>query len=185
MKGSPNKLLKRRLQKLKYIGYYRPKLVNKLEDPDPMETDDTEALLIVVDGSNGRVIRAEKDGDDQALTYEENGKPMECKITSKPLNVEETEMYFTKDGYLGTMALNKDTLLDADIYDEADEIDGEAGYTGDIESLVGSKATLRKSNEAKRLRQLLTPQKMDRQKLLLTLGAGAGIGFVVAQYMMG
>lgn len=144
-------------------------------------------LLIVIDGTDGRPIWADKDADDRRLIYEEDGKAQECKILSKPFEIGDTDIYFTRDGFKGTMALNKDTLLDADVYTQKNSVDidklegsEDDGYYGEIESLVGSKATLKSSNEALRERKLLTPQSISKGKLLMTLGSGTAVGLVLA-----
>lgn len=146
-----------------------------------------DTMLIVVDGTDGRVIWADKEADDRRLLYEEDGNAQECKITSKPLEIGSTDVYFTRDGFKGTMALNKDTLLDADVYSKPEELieanelkNNDENWKGEIESLVGSKATLKSSNEALRERKLLTPQKMSKGQLLMTLGSGTALGLIIA-----
>lgn len=146
-----------------------------------------DTLLIVIDGTDGRPIWADKDSDDRRLIFEEDGKAQECKILSKPFEIGDTDIYFTRDGFKGTMALNKDTLLDADVYTQNETLDAENldkndddGYYGEIESLVGSKATLKSSNEALRERKLLTPQSMSTTKTLMILGSGTAVGLVLA-----
>lgn len=150
------------------------KIKSKMRKTEVFRPD---TLLIVIDGSEGRPVWADKDSDDQRLLFEEDGMAQECKITSKGLKIGSTNVYFTRDGFKGTMAVNKETLLDADVYKP--EADGD-GFKGDIEELLGSKATLRSSNEALRERKLLKPQKMSRGKILMTLGTGTAVGLVLA-----
>lgn len=190
------------LDKLKGINLSAERFKSKLKSPKyqdwkeqreikaKMRKSDVfrpDTLLLVIDGTDARPIWTDKDADDRRLLYEEDGKAQECKILSKPLEIGNTDIYFTRDGFKGTMALNKDTLLDADVYtnkkaveDGKLEKDGDDGYYGEIESLVGSKATLKSSNEALRERKLLTPQSMSTTKTLMILGSGTAVGLVLA-----
>lgn len=165
--------------------------------------------LITVDGQDTRVREVKEDSEDMAIEYEDQ----QMAITSKPLLIDGSRFYFTKDGFLGTMALNRDTMLDSDVYiptkdkytryvpvedvswDEYEDIDledaekvereGEEYYkiettkSGDVGDLIGSKKTIKTMNEAKRLRKLLKTNNTDRQKLLMTLAAGAGAGYML------
>lgn len=188
--------------------------------PELEDTDKRRVYLAILEGSEARdVIEVEKHGDDMVLEY----KDKECAITSKPLRVNGTQLYFTRDGFLGTMPLNKHTLLEGDVYhpskdsvtidigddainrteqefieelDLGDDdyevndsgelvIDKDDGYTGTVSALHGSKATLKEMNEARRLRKLLQPSGMDNQTLLLALGSGVAVGFIIAQQMIG
>lgn len=159
--------------------------------------------LCIVDGMDTTVKEVEKSGDDMVLQYEDKY----CAITSKPLLIEGNQLYFTKHGFVGTMALNKDTLLGGDVFQETNEDierriskdidlkqipfdvqakahneDEEYYYVmnsevGDVASLHGSKKTLKDVNKAKRLRKLLQPSSMDKKQLLMALGSGIAVGF--------
>ena len=86
---------------------------------DPTKEEHSNRVyLVTVDGQSTRVKEVEKDGDDMILSYSDK----HCCITSKPLLIEDNQFYFTKDGFVGTMALNEDTLLDADVYDPSEDI---------------------------------------------------------------
>lgn len=168
-------------------------------------------FLIIVDGQDSTVKEVEKHGDDMVLEYEDKY----CAITSKPLLIEGNQFYFTKNGFLGTMALNQDTLLGGDIFQQQSEAvtrkiskevdlskipfnvkakafkeDDDYYYVknkdmGDVASLHGSKKTLKDVNKAKRLRKLLQPSKMDKKKLLMAIGSGVAIGFYLYPRVQG
>jgi len=168
-------------------------------------------FIAVIHGTDSTVFEAEERADDMILEYD--GK--HCAITSKPLMIEGNRLYFTKNGFVGTMAYNKDTLLSGDLYQPSkgsrkrtiskdinlDEYDldinskglkeTDDGYEikadalGDVEALQGSKATLKEMNKAQRLRKLLKPSKVDRQKIILAVVAGIGVGFVLYPRVMG
>lgn len=140
---------------------------------DPVEGGQGQVYLIHVDGQFTEYSRVREVGDDNALVYQRDGVEHECTITSHPLIINGTKLYFTRDGFKGTMALNEDTLLASDIYDPDNE---------EISSLKGSKATQRQSNKGQRARKLLSPQGMPKDQLLLALGAGAAIGIMIMQY---
>lgn len=177
---------------------------------DPKRDDHSNRrYLVTVQGQDTRVEEVNDDADDMALTTEDK----HIAKTSKPLVIEGNHFYFTKDGFLGTMALNEDTLIGGDVYDptkesyqrqvpveaineadypdidfkdkEIEEINGkdyyiiEAGDEGDISLLHGSKKTVAEMNKAKRMRKLLEPQSLDKSKLLMTLGSGVAIGYMV------
>lgn len=173
----------------------------QVEEQDRPEVMDDEVMLIVVDGADARVIWPEKESDDRRLMYKEDGEDMECKITSKPIIVDDTHLYFTRDGFKGTMALNKHTLLDSDAYSKIEDIqaismtdeqgesliteeDSTEDWIGQIESLAGSKATLETSNRALRERALLKPQKMSKTQLLLAVGTGVGVGLIIGTWVL-
>lgn len=84
--------------------------------PDQKTIDDLKKedhiMLVVIDGDDIEVKKAKKEADDLALTYEDK----QCAITSKPLVTDGLQWYFTRPGFLGTMAINKDTLLQGDLY---------------------------------------------------------------------
>lgn len=164
---------------------------------------DSRVFLTIVDGMDSTVKEVTKHGDDMVLEYEDKY----CAITSKPLLIEGNQIYLTKNGFIGTMALNRDTLLGGDVFQQStdaverkiskdvnleliphdiEEIshkeDNEYFYVknseiGDVASLHGSKKTLKDVNKAKRLRKLLQPSSMDRKKLLMAIGSGVAIGF--------
>lgn len=79
-------------------------------DPDKEER----AILVVIDGKHTTTKEVRKEADDMALHFDGNDKT--AAITSEPLLVGNTQFYFTRPGFLGTIALNEDTLLDGDIY---------------------------------------------------------------------
>jgi len=76
--------------------------------------DEERVLLVEVDGKDTSTHEAYKVADGMALEYETGVKL--CAITSEPLLVGGTQMYFTKPGYLGTIALNEETLLAGDVF---------------------------------------------------------------------
>lgn len=161
-----------------------PKPTPKLRGKNRSSANNT-AKLLILEGTSGRLHDTNKFADDKKLEFEEDGKTQEVKITSKPHIIDNEEWYFTRDGFKGTQALHKETLLSADVYqpDKEESENEDKGWSGEIEQLKGSKATLKESNRAIRLRKLLKPQGMDKQTLLLTLGSGAFLGFVIAQQM--
>lgn len=173
---------------LKITSVYK-KLLRKTPKPTPKirgknKTSSSNTVnLMILEGASGRHHKVDKYADDKKLEYTEDGNDQECKISSKPIIIDGEEWYFTRDGFKGTMALNEDTLLSADVYQPSEEGEEDDGWSGDIEQLKGSKATLKESNRAIRLRKLLKPQGMDKQTLLLTLGSGAFLGFIIAQQM--
>lgn len=188
--------------------------------PELADKEKRNVYLAILEGGEARDVKeVNKKGDDMVLEYNDK----ECAITSKPLRINGTELYFTRDGFLGTMPLNKHTLLEGDVYHPSKDsvkidlgsdavektdnefiqelgledddyeitddnrlvIDKDDGYTGTVSALHGSKATLKEMNEARRLRKLLQPSGMDNQTLLLALGSGAAVGFILAQQMGG
>ena len=177
---------------------------------DPTRQDHTNrTYLITVEGQDTRVEEVNNHADDMALVTEDK----HVAKTSKPLIIEGNHFYFTKDGFVGTMALNEDTLIGGDVYDptketyerkvpveainegdypdidfedkETEEINGISYYVinrddeGDIALLHGSKKTTAEMNKAKRMRALLEPQSLDKSKLLMTLGSGVALGYMV------
>lgn len=201
----------------KIRGVLTSKIPYKLEKVDTgykPDVKDDKIFLVYIDGATTEVEQVEKDGDSMTLTDGDK----HIALTSNPLVINGTQLYFTKNGFKGTMALNRDTLLAGDVYNpskstvklkkpdnlDIEQVDGltedsiieENGKEfiqlkkgedmgGDIISLEGSKRTLKRQNEAERLRKILTPQGLDRQTLLMSLGAGASIGFIIANYMGG
>lgn len=161
-----------------------PKPSPKLRGKNDSSSNNT-ATLMILEGASARIYEVDKFGDDKKLEYEEDGSSQECKITSKPIIVDDEEWYFTRDGFKGTMALNDDTLLSADVYQPSEKgsEDDDDGWSGDIEELKGSKATLKESNRGIRMRKLLKPEGMDKQTLLLAMGTGAFVGFMISKQM--
>lgn len=156
-------------------------------NPYSNESDINRVLLKV----NGQYLEPyddksiEFDMDRSCITIEGD---KECTISTKPLIRDNEHIYFTRDGLKCTMALNKDTLLSADAYKPPSEIedltDVEKNLKGQIEDLTGSKKKLKDMNEAKRASKLLEPQSVDKSMMLAYIGAGVGIGFMIAQYMI-
>lgn len=71
--------------------------------------------LLVIDGETiDEVHKVDKDGDDMILSYDSGDK--HCAITSKPVDMNGSQLYFTKHGWKTTMSINRDTLLSGDIY---------------------------------------------------------------------
>lgn len=166
--------------------------------------------LVTLTGMDTRVSEVKEFEDD--LLLEDGDKHIA--ITSKPLIIEGNRFYYTKPGFQGTMALNKDTLLAGDVYqpsksnyerkiskdiniekldfnpeEKASREDEEFYYIdsknmGDVASLHGSKATLKEMNKAKRLRKLLKPSKVDKTKLIMAVIAGISVGFVLYPRVM-
>ena len=162
---------------------YRLRIVNTDEKTLDDRVHDT--YLIRVDGSELKPIKVEKNGDMRKLTYKDDSSSKTCAITSKPLYLNGREFYFTRHGYKGTMAINKDTLLDTDAYrlkDGSEERDN--GFDGDIEELKGSKEVLHEMNKGTRLKKLLQKQDIPVSRMLAYIGAGAGIGLFIAQYFL-
>lgn len=100
-----------------------PYSIKKVEDGYKLKKSETSfnptkdkfsdrVYVIKLDGQDSEVYEAKKFGDDLVLEYND----VECAITSKPILIEGNQFYFTKDGFIGTMALNKDTLLSGDVY---------------------------------------------------------------------
>lgn len=111
----------------------RKRIIQKIKDAKPISADiidnslvirksgqktvqdlerEDHVMLVVIDGDDTTVKKAKKEADDLALTYEDK----QCAITSKPIMTDGLQWYFTRPGFLGTMALNKDTLLHGDLY---------------------------------------------------------------------
>lgn len=213
-------LRKRSKKVLKYLKRAIPYKIEKEEDGYKLKatessfnpsTHDGRVYLIVMDGQDSRPIEVTKHGDDRVLEYEDKI----CAITSKPLLIDQNQFYFTRDNYLGTIALNKETLLGADVWQKAgkgvkrkiskdvnferipfniDEkkVDEDEDYyyvryedVGDIASLSGSKKTLKDMNKAKRVRKLLKPAKVDKKKLLMAVGSGIALGFYLYPQIQG
>lgn len=182
-------------------GYIGLKRKERGFDPEkPAQTGRT--FLVTVDGKDTITREVTKKGDDLVLEYDDKV----CAITSKPLLIEGNHFYFTRDGFLGTMALNDDTLLAGDVYkpskeqinrklpksidyddygidlSEYDVTEYDDYYEvsvdsmGDVIALAGSKKTLKEMNKAKRLRKLLEPSGIDRTKALGLIGIGIVIG---------
>lgn len=188
-------------------------LVLQKKDQKTLEelAEEDHVMLVVLDGDTQEVKKAKKDADDLVLRYEDK----HCAITSKPIVTDGIQWYFTKPNFLGTMAINKDTLLSGDLYnpststyerrlskDRFDEAElkrygiEEEDYTeengeyvikqevvGEVETLHGSKATLKSMNEAKRLRKLLQPSSKDWKTLVMYVGLGAGLMLGIQEYM--
>lgn len=210
------------LEKLRDIvtGIKR-KLPFKVEYKNPqldLEEEENNILVVSIDGSTSEIYRGKKKSEDRLIEYDGNKQMAIC---SQPLIVGGNQLYFTRAGYYGSQAINKDTLLSGDIYkpstekrifelpknetdiEQFDDIaeedyevtqddSGNEVYKiegnyeiGSVESLMGSKVTLKKMNKGQRIRKLLEPSKMDRQRLILSLCAGAGIGYYLAQYYSG
>lgn len=81
---------------------------------------------------------------------------------------------------------DKEKFEDMDIFDaETVMHNGEKCYKieseglGDITALHGSKKTLKEMNDAKRMRKLLQPAKLDKQRLLMAIASGVAIGYMV------
>lgn len=156
---------------------YRLTITNK--NVKPFTTRNTnKKWLIRVDGSDLKPIQVKKDGDMRKLEYDDKT----CAITSKPLYLNGREIYFTRDGFKGTMAINKDTLLDTDVYKLKDNNDN--GYNGDIDSLKGSKRVLKELNKGTRLLKLLKDNSLPLHLMMAYVGVGVAIGIIVAQYWM-
>lgn len=207
---------------LRAVKRKNPFSIEKQEDGIKLNIQDTSfdprddrekgrVFLVIVDGMDTTIKEVDKHGDDMVLEYEDKY----CAITSKPLLVGETQMYFTKDGFLGTMALNRDTLLGGDVFQQqsedvirkiskdvdTDKIPIDIGSVavkedddyyyvknddmGDVTALYGSKKTLKDVNKAKRLRKLLKPSKMDKKQLLMAIGTGVALGFYLYPRIQG
>lgn len=138
--------------------------------------------LINVDGTELKPINVDKNGDMQKLQYKDDNGKKTCAITSKPMFLKGRELYFTRDGFKGTMAINKDTLLDTDVYKLVDKDDD--GYNGDITSLKGSKEVLRELNKGTRLKKLLQQSSFPVHMVMAYIGVGVAIGIIVSQYFM-
>lgn len=178
--------------------------------------DDNYVFLCVMDGQViDEIIEVEKLGDDLVLKYDDK----HCAITSKPLVIRGTQIYFTKHGFTGTIPLNEATLLAGDIYNpdvahevkrkiskevvESDKYDlgidsseletGEDGEyylvtseeIGDVEALIGSKATLKDMSEGKLMRELLNAGGINKKQLILAVGAGVTLGVYFYPYIVG
>lgn len=185
------------------------KVVDTTFRPEKEDISDR-VYLVTLDGLEARPREVEKHGDDMVLEYGDKA----CPITSKPIEIEGNQFYFTRDGFLGTMSLNKDTLLSGDVYqpskesyerklskninfdDYGIEIDDlkkeeteeayvvESDDMGDVAALHGSKKTLKEMNEAKRLRKLLQPSSIDKQKMIMAVASGIAVGFVLYPRVM-
>lgn len=208
--SSTAKNVKQKLQKL----YRRIPLKVEYRNPQlDLEEDKNEVIVITIQGATTEVHRGQKKAEDMLIEY---GGDKQMGITSRPLVIGGNEIYFTRNGYYGTQAINKDTLLAGDIYkpskekktfelpvDQVDiedldvddedyeiiEDEGQEFYKiqgnyeiGSVESLMGSKVTLKKMNKGQRIRKLLEPSKLDKQRLILAIGAGVGAGYYLAQY---
>lgn len=186
------------------------KKIDKSFDPT-RERDTGKVFLILIDGQDTTPIEVDKHGDDMVLEYEDKY----CAITSKPLLIDGNQFYFSRDGFLGTMALNKDTLLAGDLYQQSLEnrerkISKDIDFTklpydieklkidetddyyvvdnsdiGDVATLHGSKKTLKEVNKAKRLRKLLQPSKMDKKQILMAIGSGIAVGLYLYPHIQG
>lgn len=176
---------------------------NKSTKFNPTKPDIKDKIFLVkLDGNDTSVIEVNKKGDDLMLEWDDKV----CAITSKPLVVGGNHFYFTRDGFLGTMALNKDTLLAGDVFkpskeqikrklpkdidyedhginlkeydfkEHEDHYEVSVDSMGDVIALAGSKKTLKEMNKAKRIRKLLEPSGIDRTKALGLIGIGVVIG---------
>lgn len=162
------------------LPYLRDRIPFKIERRDTSFTPKKHSgrnYVILVDGQDTQVKQAERRADDRLLVYEDK----HCAITSKPLLIEGNRFYFSKHGFKGTMALNEDTMLAADSYQPSKGSDSDK-EDGDV-SLEGSKKTLRELNEATRVRKLLQYDGLDKQTLLLAIGSGVAVGFILAKQM--
>lgn len=195
----------------KHGVFYIRRKDNELDIQEFKPDTEGKVYLAIVDGQDTEVKKVRKHGDDLVLEYEDKA----CALTSKPLLIGNHQLYFTKNGFQGTMAINKDTLLSGDVYQPSleehtrkiskdvdferaginltdievvEETDSyykiENDELGDIATLHGSKKTLKEMNKAKRLRKLLQPSKMNKKRLLLAVGAGIGIGIMLAPRIM-
>jgi len=154
-----------------------PYTVGKRKDLEP------KTYLITIEGNTWRKEKVTQEPDDNCIIVEGD---KECAKTSEPvIDQNGDHYYFTRDGFKGTMALNEDTLLAGDQYKPSKgNTEEDDGYKGEIESLIGSKKTLKTMNESKRARKLLQPQSVDRTEMLTYIGLGVGAGFMIAQYMI-
>lgn len=209
-----SELKKKVRNSFRYIKRRNPFSIERTDDGIKLKKEETRfnpkkdshegrVFLAIVDGMDTTVKEVQKHGDDMVLEYEDKY----CAITSKPMLIEGNQLYLTKNGFLGTMALNKDTLLGGDVFqqtsdnierkiskdinfnmipfdieEEAHKQDEDYFYVknenvGDVASLHGSKKTLKDVNKAKRLRKLLKPTSIDRKKLLMAIGSGVALGF--------
>ena len=174
------------LDKLKSLTEYRVQPYRK-DKQTPVDFSKEFTYLVTIEGEDMNAQKVKRDAENQRLLWSTEDGEYECKITSDPIVIDNTHLYFTRAGFLGTMALHKDTLLDSDKYsapetaldDDADEEDKAQGWEGEVE-LSGSKETLRTSNEALLEQKLLKPSSMDKTKMIGLIAAGAIIGFVVA-----
>jgi len=185
------------------------KRVDNRFNPKNNEQEDR-IYLVILEGQDTVIKEVKKHGDDMTLEYGDKV----CAITSQPLLVGGSQFYFTKHGFLGTMALNKDTLLAGDVYqpsmdskerkiskdidldkldfdiedkavkEEDDHFVVENSELGDVATLHGSKKTLKEMNKAKRIRKLLQPTKMDKKMIIAYIGLGTAIGMYLYPNVM-
>lgn len=84
---------------------------------DPRDTG--LVYIAVIDGQDADTYKAVKFGDDRALEYDSGSK--QAIITSKPILIGDSQLYFTRPGYLGTIPINKETLLKGDVFKPSNE----------------------------------------------------------------
>lgn len=211
-----------RIKKLiRYTKRHWPLKIVKNEEGIQIKVEDTSfnptkdehsdrAYVVNVQGMDSTAYEAEEYPDDLLLKYDDK----HTAITSKPLVIEGNRFYFTKPNFLGTMALNQDTLLSGDIYqpskgtyrrkmskdinfekldinpekeaveEHEDHYIVKSDDIGDVQALHGSKKTQKEMNKAKRLRKLLKPSSVDRSKLIMAVVAGISVGFVLYPRVM-
>lgn len=92
--------------------FYVRRKENSLDIKEYKPDTERKVYLAIVDGEDTDVRIVRKNGDDMVLEYGDKA----CAITSKPVLLGNHQLYFTKNGFQGTMALNKDTLLAGDVY---------------------------------------------------------------------
>lgn len=203
-------LPKKGLSAINEIKNKNPVKVSLEDTSFDLEEDEERVFLSFIDGQDTETKEVRREADDLTLEFEGKecviaSKPLNIKghkvyftkhglQTTIPLNKATMiggDVYVPSKSTIEFRLPEEKSLKDLDVDEDKFkqkenniyEVELESEESGETVSIKGSKETLQEQNKAKRSRQLLKKSGLDKQTLLLTLGSGAMIGFILKSYM--
>lgn len=197
----------------KFISIIREKNPIEVRISNPkfdLEEENDKTFLALVDGQDTVTKEVNREPDDLTLEYEGKecviaSKPLNIHgnrlyfskhglQTTVPLNKATmigADVYIpSKENIEFTLPDNvalDDLEIDSSKFNKKNEdtyqLPISSEETGQVGSVRGSKQTLKEQNKAKRSRKLLKPSGLDTQTLLLAVGSGVAVGFMIKGYM--